>query len=113
MRDVRDRRKQWLPKVGRVVVALALHNLTDALETHARINVLVSQGRERTVGIAVVLDEYEVPDLHDAGIRPVHLVAAGLVGCPIDVNLSARPARTRLTHFPEIVFAEEVNVVIR
>ena len=63
---VQDRREH----IGVVVARLALQHRRDALEAHAGIDVLGRQRRQRSVGVAVELDEDEVPDLDDVRRRP-------------------------------------------
>ena len=71
------------------------------------------QRRERAVGVAVVLDEDVVPDLHHARVFAVLTeLAAGLVGRAVDVDLGARAARAGVAHLPEVVLAAVVDVVV-
>ena len=59
-----------LPQVDVVVVHLALQDPADALEAHAGVDVLGRQRLELAVGVAVELDEDQVPDLDDRGFSP-------------------------------------------
>src|SRR5438552_2366611 len=78
------------------------------------------QRRERTIRIAVVLDENEVPELHHARIVGVDrsAPAGGAIGvdlalrAAIDIDLRARPARAGLAHLPEIFSAEIMDVIV-
>ena len=69
-------------------------------------------GVSAPVGVAVELDEDEVPDLHDARVVAVDVRAAGFVRRAVDVDFGARAARAGVAHLPEIVLAEVVDVVV-
>ena len=99
--------------VGLVVPALVLQDRTDALEAHARVDVLGGELGELALRVAVVLDEDEVPELDVAGATRVHPAAMRRVvapitrvGTPVDVDLRARPARAGLGHLPEVLGIE-------
>ena len=51
-------------------------------------------------GVAVVLDEDEIPDLHHARVFAVDLRTAGAVGRAVDVDFGARAAWVRCRPFP-------------
>lgn len=55
----------------------------------------------------VELDEDEVPDLQHVGIVHVHKMAGIAPTDPVVVDLGARPARTCVTHLPEVVLHSE------
>src|SRR5579871_6199830 len=97
---IHDRREH----VRVVVARLLLQHRRNAFEAHPGIDMLGRQGRERVVGIAIELDEDEIPDFDDLRPAAVDEAAAGLVRCAIDMDLAAWPAWTGLTHLPEIVF---------
>ena len=101
-----------VPQVDAVVAVLALDDLRDAFEAHAGIDVLRGERRELAAGVAVELDEDEVPDFHHARVFAVDLRPAGFVGRAVDVDFRARAARAGVAHFPEVVFAEVVDVVV-
>ena len=59
--------------------------------------------RERSGGIAIELDEDEVPQLDDARVPGVDERGAGLIGCEVVMDFAARSAGTGGAHFPEVV----------
>ena len=68
----------------------------------------LGQGFKLSVGLAVVLDEYQVPDLHHLWVVAVdQLVAGGLLpfglAADIDVDLRTGAAGSLVAHLPEIV----------
>src|ERR1700678_2992258 len=82
----------------------ALHDGGDALQSHARVHRGFGQRHERTIRRAVVLHEYEVPDLHipitvfvGRARRP-----AGDLRTVIVEDLRARTTGARFAHGPEI-----------
>ena len=93
----------------RVVVALfALECHTKAFKAHSRVHISVWKQFKRTVSLAVILHKDEVPDFNHEVVSLVHELGARnclslLVASEVDVNLRARTARTRVTHFPEVV----------
>ena len=101
-------------QVGIVVARHVLQHRDDALQAHPGVHVGCGQRVERPVGVAVVLDEDQIPEFDEARTAGVDLAAvAGRVAirtrlrAAVDVNLRARAARAGLAHFPEIVlFAE-------
>ena len=103
------------PQVGVVVRALVLNHRDEALETHAGIDVLRRQRLERTIGLAVELDENVIPDLKDIGVAGIdHLRRVAAAADAVVVNLRARSAGAGLTHFPEVVLhVARKNVILR
>ena len=100
--------EQRLEHVGVVVGLFALHGHRQALEAHARVDVLVRQGHERAVGHAVELHEDEVPDfdhLRVVGVDQGGARCGGPVGvaAEVDVDFRARSAGPGFAHFPEVV----------
>ena len=92
------------PQVGVVVRALVLNHRDKAFETHAGIDVLRRQRLQRTIGLAVELDENVIPDLKDIGVAGIdHLRRIAAAADAVVVNLRARSARPGLTHLPEVV----------
>src|SRR5262249_57326234 len=96
----------------RVVIAVfALQHRSNALESHAGIDVLGGQRGQALVRVAIILDEDQVPYFDDLRHALVDQLATGLVVRAINVDLGTRAAWSGLTHFPEVVlFAEEMNV---
>src|SRR5438874_3843475 len=104
--------------VDRVVVAHALEHGTDALEAHAGVDVPGGQVGELPLGVAVVLDEDQIPELDVARAAAVDGAAVRLVGAPVarrgaavDVDLGARAARPGLAHLPEVLRLEAEDAV--
>ena len=100
-------------EVGVVVAEDVLQHGDDALEAHAGVDVLGRQLAQAPVGLAVVLDEDEVPELDVA--RAVAVDGADVAGhalpvaglrAAIEMDLGARPARPRLAHLPEVLALE-------
>ena len=91
-----------------------LQHRGSALEPHAGVHVFGRQIVEQAVGVPVVLDEDEVPELDVAGavgVDGAHMarlagVVAGL-GTPVHVDLAARTAGAGVAHLPEVVLLVE------
>ena len=58
---------------------------------------------QRAVGFAIELDEHVVPDFEHIRIAAVHKMRGVAATDAIEVNLTARSARTRLAHLPKVV----------
>jgi hypothetical protein len=100
---------QGLKNVGVVVGLLALNHLAKAFESHARVHVLGGKFLQGTVGLAQKFHEDVVPNLNHAGVVVVDQLCArdsrAVSGGPhVYVDLRTRTARTRIPHFPKIVF---------
>ena len=113
-RHLRNLLNQWLEYVGVVVGGLALQHAHEALEAHARIDVLGGQFHQVAVGHAVVLHEHKVPDFNHLRVVLVHQVAAcnllaGNVVAQVDVDFGAGTARAGFAHFPEVVLLVAVD----
>ena len=120
-----QRRKQ----VGVIVRRHTLHEGGDALETGARIHRRFGERYQRTIYLAVVLHEHQVPELQkatrfhpvdervkrellpvDIGPFAVHVVGKAPVACgmrEVDEDFGAGAARTRVGHLPEVVRVAE------
>src|SRR5437016_4352963 len=78
------------------------------------------QRRQHPRYIAVVLDEDIVPNLHHARVITIHRRTVArtpirinlLLWSAIHVNLRAWPARPGISHLPEIILAEIMDVVL-
>ena len=106
-----------LEYVSIVVGVLALHHAHQTLEAHSRIYDLGRQGFERAIGFAVVLHEDEVPNFDNLGIVLVDQFGTAkgslfFLGAVVDVNLGARTAGTRVTHFPEVVVLVAIDDMV-
>ena len=103
-----DRLDHRSEDIGIVVRSLALHRHTETLEAHPRVDDTIRQGLERTISLAVVLHEDEVPDLDDLWValideRKAVYSPSLLVGANIYMDLGARTAGALVTHLPEVV----------
>ena len=98
----------------------SLEHRGDALEAHAGVHVLGRQFVQLASGVAVVLDEHQVPQLdvaraagvHGAHVARLALEVAGLKA-PVQVDLAARPARSGIAHLPEVVLLVETLHALR
>ena len=93
--------------VGVVVGGLVLQDGGDALEAHARVDVLCGQRAQLAVLLAVELDEHVVPDLDE--VRVVHVDQLGHLAATdaVVVDLRARPAGPDVAHLPKIISGVE------
>ena len=114
LRDGVEKRRE---DVGVVVRRHTLHRHREALEAHARVDVLVGKGHKGAVRHAVELHEDEVPNLNDLGVVFVdHRAAvdfgAFFVAAQVDVDFRARTTGAGFAHLPEVVlFARVENAV--
>ena len=95
-------------QVGVVVTVHLLDDRRHPLEPHAGVDVLRGQIGQGAAGLAVALDEDQVPDLHVAGAARVHAadVPGRAVAGPrtaVEVDLGARATGAGLPHLPEVV----------
>ena len=90
----------------------ALEHGGPALETAARIDRGLRQGRHRPRRILVELHEDQVPDLHETtGIARRIVVRAARDLTPVVMDLGARTAGARIAHRPEVlVLVEPVDL---
>ena len=79
--------------VGGVVGEHAREHGGDALEAHARVDVLCRQVAQRAGRFAVVLDKNDIPDLEDVGVVLVDELRHEAPAEAIVVDLRAWPAR--------------------
>ena len=85
-----------------------------ALEPGAGVDVLRRQRAQRSVGVAEVPHEHEVPELDvavAAAVGGAALVAP--LGAAVVVDLRARTARAGLAHLPEVVLVEALDPLHR
>ena len=78
--DFLNRLEDRRENVGVVVARLVLQHRRDAFEAHAGVDVLGGQWRQAFVGVAVELDEDQVPDLDDLVRAAVDQLAPDLSG---------------------------------
>jgi hypothetical protein len=95
--------------IGVVVRLYALQNHAKTLESHSGVDVLRRQFFKRAVGLAVEFHEHVVPYLDNLRMVGVDELFSILFRffvsrTDVDVDFRARPARTLVAHFPEIVF---------
>jgi hypothetical protein len=84
-----------------------LHHGHQTLQAETAVDVLLWQQLQLGRRLAVELDEDKIPDFEDVGV--VHVDEMGGVAATdaVKMNLRARTAGARLTHFPEVVFHSE------
>ena len=112
--DLADDRRE---DVGVVVGVLALKQAHKTLKAHACIDDMHLEGFKGTVGLAVELHEYDVPDLNDLRMVFVDQLFAGnlcllFFGAQVNVNLRARTARSRVAHLPEVVMLVAIDDMV-
>ena len=83
-----------------------------ALEAHPRVDVLLRQRRQRSVGVEVVLHEDEIPELDEPvaalAVRPAVVLAAAVLLAAVVVELGAGTARPRVPgRSPEVFGARK------
>ena len=106
---VEDRREQ----VGAVVAGHPLLQRGQALQAHAGVDALQRQGLHGALGVAIVLDEHQVPDLEVAiavVLTERTIVAVGQLGTLVVVDLRARAAGTGVAHAPEVLLVALLDV---
>lgn len=54
--------------------------------------------------LPVELDEHQVPDLQDVGVIHVHQMSGVSPSDAVEVDLTAGPAGTSVSHLPEVIF---------
>ena len=97
-------------KYIRVVITLfPLQYAAEAFKAHSRIHVFSGKGFEAAICLTVILHKDQIPDLYHLGMILVHQIASWHFGTflftpQIDMNLRTRTTRSRVAHFPEIVF---------
>ena len=100
--------------IGIEVALYALHDRGDALQAHAGVDVLLGQGRQGAVFLAVILGEHAVPVLQEA----VAVATGGAIGAAathmlalVEVQLGAGTAGAGGAGAPEVVvFAQTGDV---
>ncbi len=97
-----------LENIRIIVGCLALQCHTKTLESHTGIDHAGRQRFERAVSLAVILHEYQVPYFDHLRMVLVYHVLPGNGGTfifrtQVDMDFGARAARSRITHFPEII----------
>ena len=112
-----DAADDGLEHVSIVVRVLALHHTDQALKSHAGIDDLVGERFQRTVGLAIVLHENEVPNLNHLRVVLVHQFGTAhgcffLLAASIDMDFGARTAGTRIAHLPEVVVLVAIDDMV-
>ena len=95
-----------IQEVGLKVRALVLHDRGQTLEAAAGIDILMSKVLIGTIFLAIILREYQIPDLKETVAITAYSagrLAAAAVFTEIDVDLRVRAAWAR-SDFPEVVF---------
>ena len=112
--DLSDKRSE---DIGVVIGSLTLKRHAEAFESHAGIDYLRRQRLKRTICLAVILHEHEIPDFDYLRMIVVHEFTAGLfgalfVGAKVDMNFRAWTAGTCIAHFPKIVVLVPVKDMV-
>ena len=106
--DIRGRCNQGLEQVDLVIAVHPLHHGGDSLKAHAGIHRGFWQGMQFAARVAVVLHEYQVPDL-DIAVQVIAFAARGAAGhirAVVVKKLGAGTAGAGVTHLPEVVFVQ-------
>ena len=117
--DSADFLEHRLEHIRVVIRGLALYRTNQTLEAHTGVNHLHRQRLQRTVRLAVVLHEHDVPNLNHLRMIFVHQFATGdavtlVERTAVHMYLRARTAGTGITHLPEIIVLVAVqNMVCR
>ena len=116
-RDSLDFLDDWLEDICIIVRVLVLQHANQALEAHTGIDDVHREWFERTVSLAVVLHEHDVPDLDHLWVVLVYQLTAWhlsllLRSTRVNMDLRARTARTRIAHLPEVVVLVAVDDVV-
>ncbi len=93
---------------------LALQHGHHALEAHPRVHVLIVERLQAAVGLCVVLNKDEIPQLHHLRVVGVHQLTprrllSGLGGAQVHVKFRARTAGTGVAHHPEVFLGRFVE----
>ena len=115
--DRTDTTQHRLEDVGVVVRGLALDRTHETLEAHTGIDHFLSQRLQRTVCLAVILHEDDVPYLNHLRVVFVDQLPSRHFGAlfgrtAVHVDLRTRTARTRITHLPEVIVLVAVQDMI-
>ena len=106
-----DHLEERTERVGLEVVVLALQQRGDALEARAGVDVLRGElADDLEVRVDLVLDEHQVPDLHEPVLVDVGTALRPVPRAAIDEDLRARPAGTGGVRVPvvrQLAFAVE------
>ena len=106
-------------EVGVIVGSRVLQDRHQALKTHPRIDMFRRERVQHTVGVTLVLNEHEIPQLDEplAGSIDLadvirHLPQVTEARPPVQVDFAARAAGARVTHLPEVVLAPVIEDVV-
>ena len=115
--DSADLLEHRLKDIGVVVRGLALDRTNQTLKAHTGIDHFLCQRLQRTVRLAVILHEDDVPDLDDLRVIFVHQLTSRhfrtlLSRTAVHVDLTTRTARTRIAHFPEVIMLVAVQNMV-
>ncbi len=104
-------------EVGVEVRRHALEHGGDALQAHAGVDAGARQRPQVPRRVALVLHEHQVPDLQPpvapTPVQGANLCIAAVFHAPVDDDLGARAARTRITHRPEVVLLTQADDALR
>ncbi len=98
-----------------IVIGLhALHSHTKSFEAHTCINYFSWKSFERSIGFSVVLHKYIIPNFNHLWVTSIHqrqtvYFCTIIVITNIDMYFRTWTTRTRIAHFPKIIFFIAVN----
>ena len=106
-REVGDGLQQRGEEVRIVRGLLSLQHGHHSLKAHPGVHVLVVEGLQIAVRLRIVLDEDQIPQLHDLRMILVHQgpprrLPARLRRPQVHMDLGARPTRPGVPHHPEV-----------
>ena len=105
--DRLDSSKERREDIGVVVRALLLQNRGQTLEPHTRVDMFVRKESELARGLAVELDEDQVPDLNHVRVVGVHQGRSVASSDAVEVHLGAGTTWPCISHLPEVGFLVE------
>ena len=116
-RHVAQHLNERLEHVSVIVGSLTLQRAHQTFKAHARVNHLGRQSFKRTICLAVVLHEHEIPNLNHLRVVFVHQLTTGhlcllLFRTRIHMNLRAGATRSCVTHLPEVVMPAAIDDVV-
>ena len=106
-----------LENIGVVIGMLALQGTYETFKSHTCINHIHGKFFQRTICLAIELHEHKVPNLDYLWVVLVNEFSSWhlclFFGCArVEVYLRTRSARSRISHFPEIVVLVSVDDMV-
>ena len=110
---LRDSVQQRHEDVRLVIAVFLLNDGGQTLKSRAGIHAGPRQFFQRAVRLAVELREDQIPELHAALVVEGRRFRQAEIGRQVDMDLTARSARTRVPHFPEVVLLAQTDDLFR